>query len=314
MTGCRFLPIVLNAGLMLTTAAYGLAETEPNNEKAESHAIPLEPRASPRLNPRLTRKLTRAFRLAVELTVQSPSCRGLFAELERVASEALGYTIYVPVRPGPETRICEAGAVAYTEVGSSVTRLCPGFERLVDERAAITLIHEALHSAGQGEKPVDPHGLTSDQITRRVARACKNRPAGITGVYPGEFHPKAASRIHRARSVALRQLRSRSACRALFEERGHDGERLMARMTFRVASAFESREICRKRGSALFTTVGGQEVTLCLGMFLPLNTQTQAALLLHEALHHAGVSEQPFDPDGLTSQALTQLVEIRCRL
>ena len=105
--------------------------------------------------------------------VRKPSCRELFGELERDGVEALRYSNYVPVRRGVETRICEAGAVAYTEVGSSVTRLCPTFARLVDGRAAITLIHEALHYAGLGEKPFDPNGLTSDQITRRVARACR---------------------------------------------------------------------------------------------------------------------------------------------
>ena len=86
---------------------------------------------------------------------------------------ALRSTIYVPVRRGVETRICEAGAIAYTEVGSSVTRLCPEFARLSDRRAAITLLHEALHYAGLGEKPRYPDGLTSDQITRLVARACR---------------------------------------------------------------------------------------------------------------------------------------------
>lgn len=170
---CRLGPIVLTAGLTLSAAVSGVAEAAPALEETESRRTVLEPRANSGLTTPVRSKLTKGFRIAIELIVRSPSCRELFAELESDGFKALHYTIYVPVRRGLETGICARGAVAYTEVGSSATRLCPGFARLVDRRAAITLIHEALHYAGLGEKPLDPDGLTSDQITRLVTRACR---------------------------------------------------------------------------------------------------------------------------------------------
>ncbi|MCH7667291.1 MAG: hypothetical protein IH936_15350 [Acidobacteria bacterium] len=127
-------------------------------------------------------------------------------------------------------------------------------------------------------------------------------------MFPGERQVRFSQRL------ALKRLSQRPACRALFDKLGRSGAQLVADATFRIASPAESRRFCRRGGAALFTTVGGEEVTLCIGVFLRLPTKTQAALLLHEALHHAGVSEQPWDPDGLTSPALTQLVERKCRL
>lgn len=131
----------------------------------------------------------------------------------------------------------------------------------------------------------------------------------------------AANVVRRAQRLALKQLSRRPACRALFKSLGYSGAQLVADATFKPASPAERRQICQRRrgalfttGGALFTTVGGAEITLCPEPFLRLSTRTQAALLLHEALHHAGVSEQPFDPDGLTPEALTRLVEHKCRL
>ena len=166
----RLGPILLNTVLTLSAA---VASGVTLFDEAEARTSELEPRANSGLTTPVRSKLTRAFRIAIELIVASDSCGQLFAELKSDGVRALQYSIYVPVKRGLETRICEDGAVAYTEVGSSVTRLCPGFARLVDRRAAFTLVHEALHYAGMGEKPSDPDGLTTDQITRLVIRACR---------------------------------------------------------------------------------------------------------------------------------------------
>jgi hypothetical protein len=46
-------------------------------------------------------------------------------------------------------------------VGSPSTFVCRLFQRLGDERAAVVLIHEALHHAGLTEYPQDPEAMTS---------------------------------------------------------------------------------------------------------------------------------------------------------
>jgi len=58
--------------------------------------------------------------------------------------------------------------MAFTAVGSAVTRVCPWFERMDDGHAAMILLHEALHRAGLDEWPHDPDGLTPQGITDMV--------------------------------------------------------------------------------------------------------------------------------------------------
>jgi hypothetical protein len=50
--------------------------------------------------------------------------------------------------------------------------LCRGFSSLGAERAAVTLIHEALHWAGLSEKPLDKDGMDPRDIDRMVKKAC----------------------------------------------------------------------------------------------------------------------------------------------
>ncbi len=74
--------------------------------------------------------------------------------------------------------------MAFTSLGSAVTRLCPGFARLDDERAAVILLHEALHRAGLDEWPHDPDGLTPQGINELVREGCglkaARRAAAVT--------------------------------------------------------------------------------------------------------------------------------------
>jgi len=50
--------------------------------------------------------------------------------------------------------------------------LCRGFARLSGRQAAIILIHEALHFAGQSEYPIDRRAPDAVGITRMVMQSC----------------------------------------------------------------------------------------------------------------------------------------------
>jgi hypothetical protein len=39
-----------------------------------------------------------------------------------------------------------------------------------------------------------------------------------------------------------------------------------------------------------------------------------ATILIHEALHHAGMSEAPFDPQAPTAREITRMVKRSCAL
>jgi hypothetical protein len=118
-----------------------------------------------------TEKLQEAFSVAIERVQEIPQCGGLFAELGADGVEMLSATIYMPTHPMDEQTLCQTAA-AFTWVGGAHTRLCRRFSSLSTERAAMTLIHEALHHAGLTEKPADPEAMTAREIDNMVGDAC----------------------------------------------------------------------------------------------------------------------------------------------
>ena len=81
-------------------------------------------------------------------------------------------TLYIPVASyNRKDGICRRAA-AYTKVGARSTFICPEFSRISDERAAMFVIHEALHHAGLTENPQDRRGMTSLAINSMVGRSC----------------------------------------------------------------------------------------------------------------------------------------------
>jgi hypothetical protein len=131
------------------------------------------PSPAPRISgalPHLTSvRLHKGFALAVR-EVDQAECRALFSPLGTDALDDLATSLYyaAPGTGGP----CKDGTAAFTVVGSPATWLCPVFERLVSEDAALILIHEALHKAGLPESLSTPGAMTSDQINRMVRTSC----------------------------------------------------------------------------------------------------------------------------------------------
>ena len=60
-----------------------------------------------------------------------------------------------------------------TAVGNPDVVLCRSFARLSDSEAAIILLHEALHLAGQPEYPIDPDAPNGLEITKMVMEGCR---------------------------------------------------------------------------------------------------------------------------------------------
>ena len=139
---------------------------------ALSDEAPYEPRISGTLAPRTERMLEEAFPIAVEHVRNYPECRALFASLGADALEKLSLTLYYPSTAIMEKRVCQGGVAAFTFLESPQVRLCKRFAGLGSERAAVVLIHEALHYAGLSEKPRDPQGLDPKDIDRMVRKAC----------------------------------------------------------------------------------------------------------------------------------------------
>lgn len=150
-------------GADLQAASASLTTTRP---------VPKAPLLRGGLDPRVVRRLRLAHEMAVERVQSVPSCRALFERLGTDGTVYLARTLYFPASDSQRAGACGRGAIALTVRGNPQTRLCPVFETLRTEWAAVAVIHEALHFAGLGERPVDPNGMSSMEINRMVEASC----------------------------------------------------------------------------------------------------------------------------------------------
>lgn len=128
----------------------------------------------------------------------------------------------------------------------------------------------------------------------------------------GGFSERVERQLRQGYALARDRLEESPSCRALFSELGADGlEVLHATVYLRPRHGFE-REVCATGAPAL-TFVGARQTRLCDG-FGSLSRPQAAMLLLHEALHHAGLDEWPHDPDGLKPFEINRLVARSCGL
>jgi hypothetical protein len=132
----------------------------------------IEPWIDVHMPPRVKEKLRAALDLAGQRIREVPECAGLFTELGADGIEILQTTYYFPVLTYKRGLLSCRRAVAFTYVGEAPTFLCNGFSGLADERAAMIVVHEALHHAGLTEKPQDPKGMTSREINGMVRKGC----------------------------------------------------------------------------------------------------------------------------------------------
>jgi hypothetical protein len=124
------------------------------------------------LDPKLVSKLQRGFAIALDRLERHAPCRLLFEELDDDGVAKLFKTIYLSARREDLRRLCRDRNAAYTYLSLPHTRLCPAFGRLSDTRAAIIVLHEALHYAGLEESPTFPDAMTSAEINRMVESHC----------------------------------------------------------------------------------------------------------------------------------------------
>jgi len=116
-------------------------------------------------------------------------------------------------------------------------------------------------------------------------------------------------RLDRAFPVAVALVRDVAECRELFAVLGADGLEKLERTIYLPPQPGEG-QTCRGRVTA-FTGVGQPHTRLCPA-FADLTHDQAVTILLHEALHFAGLSERPLDPRGLTPLQINRMVEAAC--
>ena len=120
-------------------------------------------------------RLTAALRVAAQRVRDVPACAALFERFGADGVECLRLSLYQSVARGGGEGVCARGlgSVAFTRVKSPLTTLCPTFDQLTIEQAAVAVLHEALHFAGQTEWPLDPNAPTAGEINQMVRVACE---------------------------------------------------------------------------------------------------------------------------------------------
>lgn len=128
----------------------------------------------------------------------------------------------------------------------------------------------------------------------------------------GDLPTRVAMQLRVAFPLAVKRLRKVSSCQALFEELGANGVEKLAATEYRRPTE-QQESIPRIRSAKAFTLVGSSKTMLCQS-FGEVPRGTAAVTLIHEALHFAGLSERPVDPEGMTAGEIDRLVAKACRL
>ena len=159
--------------LVIGASERTVLERTPREMALGSDAASPGPTLHPLLSKRVKAKLHGAIPVAVKHLRNYRRCQGLFDRLGANGIAKINATSYYPAGAKQERRYCRGGSQAITTVGGSDVVLCRSFGRLSNQQAALILIHEALHFAGQSEYPLDASAPNGVAISRMVMRSCR---------------------------------------------------------------------------------------------------------------------------------------------
>ena len=123
--------------------------------------------------------------------------------------------------------------------------------------------------------------------------------------------PRVQHKLTAAHLLAARRIHESGPCRALFEELGADGLEVLGASLYYGATLRQEQRTCP--GSSAFTSVGARVTRLCRS-FGTLSDRRATVVLIHEALHQAGLSERPLDPSAPDPSGIDRRVSRSCGL
>ena len=118
--------------------------------------------------------------------------------------------------------------------------------------------------------------------------------------------------LRSAYKSASEKLEKDDSCAALFDSLDLTALEALGCNHYQLARSQPEKARCAP-GVAAATGVGRSQIILCRYLNT-LSRRAKIAILIHEALHTAGLSELPFDPDGQTSRDITEMVVDACSL
>ncbi len=121
--------------------------------------------------------------------------------------------------------------------------------------------------------------------------------------------PKVRRKIEAAFEIAVRRIRDVEACESLFTQLNADGIEMLQTALYFPATAYRETTLCQRAVAA--THVGGSPTVICRNI-TGYSDEDAALVLIHEALHHAGLPESPVNRGSNTSKAINHTVGKRC--
>jgi hypothetical protein len=186
-------------------------------------------------------------------------------------------------------------------------------------RTVITIIvaGQLLAAAAHAADTIDPEAMQT--VAAVATTGALGATAKVSATQPTckptmstKLASKNRQKISGAFDVALNRVREVDSCRDLFADLGSNGMDTLSTLVFIPIGRAEARgEACR--GVSAYTLHGGGPVWVCRE-FSRLSDAQAAMVIIHEALHHAGLSEYPKDPDAMTSRAINGMVSEKCGL
>jgi hypothetical protein len=132
--------------------------------------------------------------------------------------------------------------------------------------------------------------------------------------------PEIRAKLEAALELAATRVREIEACRGLFTRLGADGlDMLNTSLYLQVDSHLREFRICERDAAAsswgaknlAYTKVGAASTWICRD-FARIPADVAAVAVIHEALHHAGLTEWPSDRLAMTSEQITRTVKKAC--
>jgi hypothetical protein len=116
--------------------------------------------------------------------------------------------------------------------------------------------------------------------------------------------------VRAAFKSAAKSLVKKASCQSLFQDLKLNGLQALGHVRYQQAQTARELALCGGNVAAA-TGVGLSQVLICR-RFHTLPPHQRTVVLIHEALHTAGLDEVPYDPNGLTSRQITEMVEQAC--
>jgi len=182
---------------------------------------------------------------------------------------------------------------------------------------ALVIVTSAAGCASGRKSSVEATSFTPSRgDTARTNRGCEpgdwSPPRILEGIQLDIDKPCCIrTAVIGALEAAIATLQRNDDCMAMFSELGADGFEVLGSTRFILANARAEMHICKRAWA--FTTVGGRWTAICRN-FAQLSELDAAAVILHEALHQAGLREWPMDRHADKSMDITNTVRRRCDL